>query len=111
MYPRLKLLRRAVAVALFSLTGGLAVGVPLVDSQETFEEPGIEERHDASRCSYLHDHDLCVVFQQTPAATALASELKPVAAPTLLTPSPQANFIAMWKRFSTQSARAPPVLL
>ena len=111
MYPRLKLLRRALALALFGLTGGLAVGVPLVDSRERFEEPGIEEQHDSSRCDYRHNHDLCVVFQQTPAAAALASALKPVAYPLLRTPSPRASLIAIWERFSTQSARAPPVLL
>lgn len=111
MYPRLKLPRRALALALLGLTGGLAVGVPLVDSRETVEETGIEARHDASRCTYQHNHDLCVVFQQTPAARALASALKPVAAPTLRSPSPWADHIAIWERFSTRSARAPPVLL
>lgn len=111
MYPRLKLFRRALALALFGLTGGLAVGVPLVDSRERLEKPGIEEQHDSSRCNYRHNHDLCVVFQQTPAAAALASALKPVAAPTLRTPTPRPNLVGMWERFSTQSARAPPVLL
>lgn len=111
VYPRLKPLRRAMALALLCLTGGLFVGVPQLDALEIVEEPGIEQQHDASRCGYRHDHNLCVIFQQTPAQATLASPLRPLTAPELRGPISQVGFISMAERFSTQAARAPPVLL
>jgi len=100
-----------MALALLCLTGGLAAGVPMLDARERVEEPGIEAQHDASRCGFQHDHDLCLVFQQTPAEPTLASPPKPLSAPELRTPVRRADFIAARDRFATRSARAPPVLL
>ena len=107
---RLKLPSRAMATALFVLTGGLSVVLPLLDAREPLEAPGIEAQHDASRCSYFHDHNLCVVFHNTPAATPPGAALKPLAA-TLRAPNPPAPSTGNSARRSTASARAPPILL
>lgn len=100
-----------MALALLCLTGGLSISVPQLDARESVEQPGIEQQHDTSRCSYQHDHNLCVIFQQTPAQATLASPLRPLNAPELRSPISRVGFISMAERFSTQAARAPPVLL
>ena len=108
---RLNRLRRAMALALLALTGGLSVGVPLLDSREAFEAPGIEAQHDASRCSYLHDHDLCVVFQQTPAEAAAASPPKLPAAARRRGTAPRSLHVATTQSVAWHAARAPPIRL
>lgn len=107
----LKPLKRALVLALVVLTGGLAGGLPLLDAHETSGRAGIERTHDASRCSFRHDHSVCIVFQQTPAAATTSSPFRPVAALELGSPLPRATFIASAFHRSNQSARAPPVLL
>ena len=109
MDHRLNLLYRTIALALFALTGGLAAGVPLLDAHETPGQAGIEETHD-SRCSYQHDHDLCIVFQQSPAEAAPASALASVGSPTLRTPTRLARPVAVRQLHTQQLARAPPAL-
>ena len=101
---------RAVAVALFALTGGLSVGVPMVDAHETPSDTGIEESHDASRC-FQHDHSLCVVFQQTPAETVHVSPFKPLGSPELDVVAPPSSDVTARAIPAYHSARAPPVLL
>ena len=102
---------RTIAVALFALTGGLTAGVPLLDAHEPADGPGIEETHDASRCSYQHDHSLCVVFQQSPAEATFASPFKPLAAPQVRIEAPPTADIATPTCTSRHPARAPPPLL
>lgn len=102
---------RAIALALFALTGGLTGGVPMLDAHEAPAEPGIEETHDSSRCSYQHDHNLCVVFQQSPAEAALLSPIKPLDAPVFRVEATQSADVATAPRTALQPARAPPVLL
>lgn len=107
---RLNPLFRAIALALFALTGGLTAGVPLLDGHESPAEPGVEETHDGSRCSYQHDHSLCVVFQQSPAEAEFPSQVRPLSASELRADPPRTADIAAAPLTARHSARAPPFL-
>lgn len=111
MEYRLNPLFRAIALALFALTGGLTAGIPMLDAHEAPAEPGIEGTHDSSRCSYQHDHNLCVVFQQTPAEVAFRSAPKPLEALAVRLDAPRSEGIATAPQTTRRSARAPPVPL
>lgn len=111
MNQRLNPVMRVIALTLLAITGGLATAVPLLDAHEPFEGPGVEETHDSSRCSYRHDHNLCLLFQQSPAEAAPPSLLRPVAAPSLFRQTPRSTLIANAPRPARYSARAPPTLL
>jgi hypothetical protein len=107
---RLRPLRRAIALALVTLTGGMAAGVSVLDAYETVGEPGVEKSHDAARCSFQHDHSLCVVFQHTPAAATPSSPSPPLGSAEVHRAIPRTVLLLFGARLSDQPARAPPLL-
>ncbi|MBI4538779.1 MAG: hypothetical protein HY704_04625 [Gemmatimonadetes bacterium] len=69
------MIRKAIAITIIGVLGGLPVGVPILDRDLVREHPVVEAHHHPGACVRSHDHTLCTAW----GSLRVASHSRPIA--------------------------------